>query len=394
MSVLARHRPRARLLASVHRRRLVLLLLQQCHRPRRCDHGRRRSSPSPDLIGDLTEAARVKYGASTLGDVDVEACLEEARPADDGDKAYQKEDLSLSSLAAAVGLSSHQLSELVNTRLGMGFSRYVRERRVEAAKALLVSARRSRSSSSAWTLASARSPRSMQPSKKSPGSRQANGARRIASAMIFPERSKSLIRKGPRKYLIRTDQLGSGLRIGARDLGPLADRRECAEDHASHARPRRPLPSRSTAAAGLRVYDALVMGVFARHVWGCAPERPRRALSRARYGQPCRHRGRDGLLPGPLRLRMSIDPRLALIDLQPNCLEYAARRLARFHPRSLRPGRLAADARRSKAGLRFDRARRRPPLPCRRHRRKEHGLRQPCAARHRRHADLRLHARQ
>jgi AraC-like DNA-binding protein len=39
-----------------------------------------------------------------------------------------------------MGISSHQLSELVNTRLGMGFARYVRECRVRAAKALLVSA--------------------------------------------------------------------------------------------------------------------------------------------------------------------------------------------------------------------------------------------------------------
>lgn len=55
-------------------------------------------------------------------------------------KAYLNQDLSLPSLAADVGISSHQLSELINTRLGMGFSRYVRERRVEAAKALLVTA--------------------------------------------------------------------------------------------------------------------------------------------------------------------------------------------------------------------------------------------------------------
>lgn len=55
----------------------------------------------------------MKYGASTLRDVDV---------------------------AEAVGITSHQLSELINTRLGIGFSRYVRECRVNAAKALLISA--------------------------------------------------------------------------------------------------------------------------------------------------------------------------------------------------------------------------------------------------------------
>jgi AraC-like DNA-binding protein len=95
---------------------------------------------NPQLIGDLSEAARVKYGTSTLGGVDVRASLEKlARLMSEG-KAYQNEDLSLNSLAAEIGLTGHQLSELINSRLGMGFSRYVRERRVEAAKALLLSA--------------------------------------------------------------------------------------------------------------------------------------------------------------------------------------------------------------------------------------------------------------
>src|SRR3954470_10425772 len=95
---------------------------------------------NPQLIGDLSEAARVKYGASTLGGVDVSASLEKlARLMSDG-KAYQDEDLSLNSLAVEAGLTTHQLSELINSRLGMGFSRYVRERRVEAAKVLLLAA--------------------------------------------------------------------------------------------------------------------------------------------------------------------------------------------------------------------------------------------------------------
>jgi AraC-like DNA-binding protein len=54
-------------------------------------------------------------------------------------KAYQNEGLTLASLAGAVGLSGHQLSELINTRLGVNFSRYVRECRVNAAKTLLTS---------------------------------------------------------------------------------------------------------------------------------------------------------------------------------------------------------------------------------------------------------------
>jgi transcriptional regulator GlxA family with amidase domain len=82
----------------------------------------------------------VKYGASTLREVDVDACLAKLNLLMTDSKVYQSESLSLASLAEAVGLSSHQLSELINTRLGIGFSRYVRECRVNAAKALLISA--------------------------------------------------------------------------------------------------------------------------------------------------------------------------------------------------------------------------------------------------------------
>jgi AraC-like DNA-binding protein len=95
---------------------------------------------NPNLIGDLADAARARYGASTLKDVNVDAALKKLGELMSTGKAWQNEALTLSSLAAEMGLSGHQLSELVNSRLGTGFSRYVRERRVEAAKALLVDA--------------------------------------------------------------------------------------------------------------------------------------------------------------------------------------------------------------------------------------------------------------
>jgi AraC-like DNA-binding protein len=95
---------------------------------------------NPNLIADLAEAAQIRYGASTLRDVDVDACLKKLDSIMATSKVYQNENLSLSSLAADLELSSHQLSELVNTRLGVGFSRYIRERRITAAKELLISA--------------------------------------------------------------------------------------------------------------------------------------------------------------------------------------------------------------------------------------------------------------
>lgn len=94
----------------------------------------------PELIADLAEAARVRYGTSTLRDLDVDACVKKLGELMTVSKAYQNENLDLSSLAEQLGISGHQLSELVNTRLGVGFSKYVRDCRVEAAKALLVSA--------------------------------------------------------------------------------------------------------------------------------------------------------------------------------------------------------------------------------------------------------------
>jgi AraC-like DNA-binding protein len=94
----------------------------------------------PNLLADLAEAARVRYGTSTLRDVDVDACLKKLDELMTVSRVYQDEALSLSSLAEQLGISGHQLSELVNTRLGVGFSKYVRDCRVTAAQALLISA--------------------------------------------------------------------------------------------------------------------------------------------------------------------------------------------------------------------------------------------------------------
>ena len=92
----------------------------------------------PGLLNDLSEAARSKYAASTLAGIDVNAVLKKLDSLMVDDRLYQDEDLNLSMLAAELGVSSHQLSELINSRLGMSFSRYIRERRVEAAKKLLL----------------------------------------------------------------------------------------------------------------------------------------------------------------------------------------------------------------------------------------------------------------
>lgn len=91
----------------------------------------------PDILTDISEAAQATYATSTLHDVNVDAIVEHLRSMMKEDKVFRDEDLHLASLAAAVGVKPHQLSELINTRFGIGFSRYIREQRVAEARRLL-----------------------------------------------------------------------------------------------------------------------------------------------------------------------------------------------------------------------------------------------------------------
>ncbi len=91
----------------------------------------------PQILEDISDAAHLAYTSTTLGNIDVDAKLAQLDHAMTHDKIYENESLSLAMLADAVGVTPHQLSELINTRFGYGFSRYVRGRRVAAARALL-----------------------------------------------------------------------------------------------------------------------------------------------------------------------------------------------------------------------------------------------------------------
>lgn len=92
----------------------------------------------PALALDVSETAQAaSYVNSTLGQVDCEVALERLRNAVAQERIYRDPNLSLAALALHLGLSSHQVSELLNSRLGKSFSRFVREARVAAAKTML-----------------------------------------------------------------------------------------------------------------------------------------------------------------------------------------------------------------------------------------------------------------
>jgi AraC-like DNA-binding protein len=92
----------------------------------------------PDLPGRAAEAVRSAYANSTLARIDKDEALQRLRHLLTVEKVYTDENLSLSGLAELMALTPHQLSELINTAYGVGFSRHVREHRVEAAKRLLL----------------------------------------------------------------------------------------------------------------------------------------------------------------------------------------------------------------------------------------------------------------
>lgn len=97
----------------------------------------------PEILTDISEVAKLAYANTTLKGVDVKARLQVLERLMTIDKLFRNEDLSLSLLAEAAGLSAHQLSELINTHFGVGFSRFVRERRVEEARRILQEDKRS-----------------------------------------------------------------------------------------------------------------------------------------------------------------------------------------------------------------------------------------------------------
>jgi len=91
----------------------------------------------PQLEVEVSEAVQSAYAQTTLARVDCDAALARLKVLMLDERLYVDPALSLPSLATRMDLSAHQVSELLNTRLGKSFARYVREQRVEAAKAML-----------------------------------------------------------------------------------------------------------------------------------------------------------------------------------------------------------------------------------------------------------------
>ena len=91
----------------------------------------------PYFITDTEEAARVSYATTTLAGVDKPAMLARLQQLMQVEKAYLESGLTMSQVASQLKLSTHQLSELVNHEMAMGFSQMLRKYRIDEAKRML-----------------------------------------------------------------------------------------------------------------------------------------------------------------------------------------------------------------------------------------------------------------
>ena len=92
----------------------------------------------PNLSKEVIETVQASYVHSTLSNVDCDSALSKLEALMETDKIYADAELGLADVAKLLGLSAHQTSELVNSRVGKSFSRYLREQRIRAAKVLLM----------------------------------------------------------------------------------------------------------------------------------------------------------------------------------------------------------------------------------------------------------------
>jgi AraC-like DNA-binding protein len=92
----------------------------------------------PSLANDVRETAEsASYANSTLHHLDCDVLVARLTVLFDQENIYKETGITLPLVAGRLGISAHQLSELLNVRLGKGFSRFLREARIEAAKIVL-----------------------------------------------------------------------------------------------------------------------------------------------------------------------------------------------------------------------------------------------------------------
>jgi len=84
------------------------------------------------------EIDRVRQSASKIRSLDIDSIINRLRYIMEEEKAFAVESLTLRDTADELGLSVHQLSEIINKKLGKNFNSYINEYRIDEAKKMLL----------------------------------------------------------------------------------------------------------------------------------------------------------------------------------------------------------------------------------------------------------------
>jgi AraC-like DNA-binding protein len=82
----------------------------------------------------MEDSSETKYKKSMIRNIDTGAVIERVKELMEFDKIYLDENLSLQSLSSMLGITPHQLSEILNSRLNANFRSFINTYRIKAAK--------------------------------------------------------------------------------------------------------------------------------------------------------------------------------------------------------------------------------------------------------------------
>ncbi len=93
----------------------------------------------PEFFQILKREIRARhYHNSMLGGIDIEVLSQQVTAFMEEEKLFRESDLTLRKLADHLALTPHQLSEFLNNRLSMSFSRFINSFRVKEAREILI----------------------------------------------------------------------------------------------------------------------------------------------------------------------------------------------------------------------------------------------------------------
>ncbi len=84
-----------------------------------------------------TEIIKRHYIKSKIRDLDIGKVMSELRHMMENEKAFASEEISLKNVAEELGITPHQLSELINKKFRKNFNSYINDFRIEEAKKML-----------------------------------------------------------------------------------------------------------------------------------------------------------------------------------------------------------------------------------------------------------------